>query len=474
MALPGVAAVIADGRLRIAPTVSGPKLTILGTCYNSLSTFEPYSITDGRTGIGALQHTDGSPSELSMAVEEALLAGAQNIEVVKISNVSGELGNATFSASDRWDALYTAYIELRAHDVDVIFPAGTYIDDPNLTGTDTGGFTRDNFGRQLADFCHRATTTDGNTCVGVIGVRPIMKVARDEAWTGAPANLQEEFFSLPTRAHLIEYVAHLTGGTGEMAHSADELTTSGFLAGSDEESVGNVSTSYLFWARNDAGTTATDQYGTSVDAGGFLSVVAGVCRFIGPNTVRGLSSKYLYTSRATVNSNGAAAYAGFITTLDPQIGTTNKSIAGLIPARELSRTQANAILDDRYVTFFRRSVGYVVLKGVTGAYNATDYTRSDFVMLTTRRITNAALDIVVRSAEPFIGEPLNEYNKNALTAAIDSGLRAFQVAGALRRYNFKLEATPEAQVLGQAFVYLTIVPAFELTNVTVYLQLAKE
>lgn len=475
MALPGIAAVIADGRLRISPELSGTKLTILGTTTaTGLTLFEPYSVTNGKLAIAALNHVGGDPSELSLAVEEAILAGAQNIEIVKIATTSGEL--PSYTPNTRWDALKEAYDALRAHPIDVIHPVGAYIDETGLTGDDEDSAPRDNFAKQLADFCYRATVEDANSCIGVIGTKPINYVAKAETWTGAYSATGDLLFQVPSRDHLNEWVYHLVGDDSTLAendHSTEPLTSSGFLAGSEEASTGIVSSSYDFWARNDTEVIATDNFGTKIDGGGYISVVAGACRRAGPSVTK-LAAKYGKTSFVTMNTNAAAAYAGFITTLESMDGTTNKTIPGIQRARELTRSQAIDLLDHRFVTFLTRPRGYVVIKGVTGAYNASDFTRSDFVMLSTIRITHACLDIVARAAEPFIGLPNNEVHRNAMNSAIDTKLNSYQKQGGIQRYSFRIESTPDMQVLGKAHIYLTIVPAFELTNVTVYISLAKE
>jgi hypothetical protein len=95
-------------------------------------------------------------------------------------------------------------------------------------------------------------------------------------------------------------------------------------------------------------------------------------------------------------------------------------------------------------------------------------------MLTTTRITLACQDVVEQVCEPYIGEPMNSYNMNAMEAAIDSSLKALMKFGALRRYSFSIQATPDSMVLGECTVVLTIVPAFELTHVTINIALAKE
>ena len=467
--LPGFTAYLADGQLRIPPSVSGPKLMILGTTTNTaVPLLEPVRIADGYIGVAALRHPDGNSSELSMALEEALLAGAQNVEIMCTSRSSGELD--AFTVANRWDALAEAYKVLRSHPSDIIFLAGTHIDATGLTGTDPDGQTRDNFGKQFGDALYQMVS-EGNTAYGVIGAQSINKTARLESWTDAPTDMSGEYFATPTRTQVTEWVYHLTGSASGDDHSAEDLTSGGWLAGSIETGPGSLSSSYDFWARNSAGSIVTDQFGGNVDGGMFYSVVAGLCKIAGTET-RTLATQY-GSQGIYRNTNGAASFAGFLTTLDPQIGATNKIVPGPAPIRHFNLTQVQSILDARFVTYFQRPRGYVLLKGITGAYNASDYTRSDYVMTTTTRITLATQDIVTRSCEPYIGEPMNVPNMNAMEAAIESGLRGFQKEGALRRFNFHVVATPDMMVLGEAAVIITIVPAFELVQVTVQIALAK-
>lgn len=487
MALPGVRSWIADGQLRIPPTKSGPKLIILGTTTNTgLPKLEPIAIADHDSGVAACRHLNGDPSELSVALDEALLAGAQNIEVVVIEHTSGELD--AYTANNRWDDLRPAYDALRAHPVDFVHPVGAYLDDGGLSSTGEVGETRTNFGRQLADWCYLATS-EGNPCFGVIGLQPITRVARLESWTSGPADLSGEFFDTPTRDHVTEWMYHLTGSDNGDDHSAEELTTSGYLAGSSEESAGVVSTTYDFWARDTSGSIATDQFGGYVDGGSLFAPVAGLCR-IGGSETKKLAAKYGATDKTTRNTNGAAAFAAKLTQLDPHVGSTNKVVQGLSPARQFNRAQIAHITGSetgtertrlttlyggtpgRYVMFYNNRRGYVVVKGDTGAYNASDFTRSDYVFITTRLIVHSILDQVGRAAEPYIGEANNEVNRSALDEAVDAVLNAMKKAGALRGYISQVRSTPYEQVLGRVNIYLKLVPAFEIREIRVYISLA--
>ena len=93
--LPRVTAIINDGGLRVAPPEAGPKITLLGTTTSTaIGLREVVLVDNSPAAIRSLRHTagaiSGQPSELSIAVEEAISAGARNIEVMKIATTSGE------------------------------------------------------------------------------------------------------------------------------------------------------------------------------------------------------------------------------------------------------------------------------------------------------------------------------------------------------------------------------------------------
>ena len=61
-----------------------------------------------------------------------------------------------------------------------------------------------------------------------------------------------------------------------------------------------------------------------------------------------------------------------------------------------------------------------------------------------------------------------------MAAEIDKALRQMKASRAITGYKFFITATPDQQVLGEAQVDLTIVPAFELIKITVNVSLTKE
>ena len=247
-----------------------------------------------------------------------------------------------------------------------------------------------------------------------------------------------------------------------------------YLSGSHSSYKSVYLTASGWQARDTSGVGVTDNLGNKVDVGSYISIVACPLRTFGANVRKLAIENGASGGNTTYNTDGAAAYAGFIGSLDPHIGSTNKVVPGVIPAKKMSFDQIETLMNRRLVTMITRARGFVVAKGVTGAYHVDNYTKSDFTQLTTQRITHAAIDQVRLSCEPFIGEPHNGPNISSMREAIEGGLRNMQLAGALQRYDFAIIATPDQQVLGQMTVDLTIVPAFEILDIQVNVTLAKE
>jgi hypothetical protein len=229
---------------------------------------------------------------------------------------------------------------------------------------------------------------------------------------------------------------------------------------------------YAFWATTDellpvgsppaqAANVRKDSKKNPIDIGAYISVVATWCRY------RNEAGARIYPTRGYYNGCGDGSYAGLVATLAPEIAATNQGIGGAEPLRSLSARQANDLSQARFVSFWITPQGFAVVSAMTGAYNISSYYRSDFVRLSTVRITHDAVNVVRLVANPYIGKPNNAQNRAALEDAIDSGLGKLQERGALQGFRFKLESPPNSQVLGQIVVDLTIVPAFEITEIRV-------
>lgn len=485
MAIPGVNVTVNDGGLRIDPVISGPRVTLLGTTSSTdLAINEPVVIVDVSRAMNALREDSGAfndntrhESELSIALAETLAGGAPLVEVVKIATVTGAItytGEA-FNPASRYLALSGAYSALANHPTDIVVPVGAYAEDFIGTGWNpasgifTGGsYTSESYLRQLARFCY-SQTVNQSTTIGVIGVKPPL-LAPVTGSSYVVSGDSGYVFGTPSLANVAAWTNYVNGAAPTKVSAA----WLNYLSGSTASYNAAYLTPGGFQAVDSSGSGLVDELGNKVDIGAYVNVVAAPVRCL--NTVtRKLADEVGATlSNVSMNTSGAAAYAGLIASLDPHSGTTNKPVPGLTFSRRLSLTQADAINANRIVTMLERTRGFVIVQGHTGAYRVSDYVRSDYTQLTTVRITQAAIDQIRLATEPYIGEALNGANLNAMRQAVDSGLRNMKLAGALNRYEFNIISTPDQQVLGQATVDLTIVPAFELVRVNVSVKLAKQ
>jgi hypothetical protein len=170
-------------------------------------------------------------------------------------------------------------------------------------------------------------------------------------------------------------------------------------------------------------------------------------------------------------ANGQAAYAGMVSSLDAHQSPTNKSIPNALRMRyDLSNAQLEALQTMRMVAM-RKKPGRnpVVCDAMTAAAPG-----SDFVRLTTVRITFEAMDVVRKVCDPFIGQPNTQAKRNAMEAAITKGLSALVDLGALRKYAFTVSSSVTQQVLGIVDIELVLVPVFEIRTVRAVVKLRTE
>jgi len=464
--LPGVKAEIVDGQLRPRFVPQQPKVTLIGVTNNAnVDPSEPTLIeTDADVALVDNYFADAAattpnptglvrkPSELSKAIAEARGGGAENVEFVVLPDPTaiGVKLEINPIHQRRFDALTALYTDLKETQVDIVNPVGTVIDA-------TGIQTTQNFGYQLADFCHQSTVNE-QTVIGTIGVSP--PIAGDQ---------------VPTLAQLEAWVAGL-----ESFDTSGQLGTAFPIGDGVTDSGGDgVPDTYAFWGTNNSqiptgqpprfhGQVEIDQRGEPVDIGKYISVCADTVRFVNEvaNQVSPATGYY--------HNSMAAAYAGMISSLPSRVGTTNKVLGGALPVRKLSPSQVARLQEKRYVAMRMRPKGFVVSKGVTWAYNISTTFRSDFTQLTTMRITGDAISLVRLRAIEYIGGPSSAEVVNALDSDIDEALRSMQRSGALNRYDYALQINPAQAVLGAMTIELTLVPAFELTDITLVVALAKE
>lgn len=513
--LPNVNVTINDFGLRIAPPAPGPKLTIIGGFLHTGATIpmnEPLLIDNVGVAMRNLRNDDGSPSELTLAVEEAVAAGATNVEIVvtdtgKQTPFTGTIDNTYVNGL--FTKLAATYSKLQHHEVDVVYLASAYADG-YATATWNTGISRHtgvtdhatgaNFAKQLADFCYQQTK-ESNSAFGVIGVTPLGKVAKQLQWQESSNTSVSTFtsangalFKTPSLALVDEYVHYLTQETGDTTiFNASGATYTGSYAGAGVSaalyakwntylhgSVQNTTdpssphTTYIteFQAKDVDDNSVVDNDGNKVDAGAYISVVAGNSRAFGTE-----ATKYAVAEGATslnyVNSNGAAAFAGALSVSVPYIGLTNNVLNGLSQSRTVSGAQAKSLIRHRMVALIQKPAGYVVTSGITGAFNAGTNSRSDYVRVTTIRTTQAMAEIVRDAGEAFIGKPISGPFLAALESSIDTNLQRALRRGAIRSYDFAISSTPDQQVLGEVTIDLSMVPAFELVTINTTVSLAK-
>ena len=444
--LPGATVEILDQGLRVSRPPSGPKVLLLGmtTSTNSDATVNvPYSVANSSlsSAYKNFLNDDGTVSELCEALFECYVAGGRDIELMNILPVGS---GAHRSDNDRWGYLALAYETIINYNVDIVVPVSGHMDASVTAGLDGGA--RWSFGYQLANFCYQATK-ENNTCIGVIGV---------DQPNNSPSGT-------PTLAEIETWVAGLENYSGCTYYDGTTETTTG--------TPGNyslVATTTETQPANYAAGDVTDARGNKVDLGAYISVVAA------PTRAANDAATEKYPTLGYYNSDGAASYAGLIASLPAKSAPTNKVISGIILQRNISEAQANRLAGNRFVTFLSKPKGVVVASAMTGAYNISQYYRSDYVRLSTVRIVHDAINYVRETADQFIGEPNNAPQRNAMATAIENALKTMQESGALRRFDFNVYASPTDQVLGKATVELVLVPAFELQQITVIVALTSE
>lgn len=165
-------------------------------------------------------------------------------------------------------------------------------------------------------------------------------------------------------------------------------------------------------------------------------------------------------------AGGAVAYAALVSTLLEKSAPTNKrlDVDGL--RYRLTDPQHNVLAGAGYVSFDQKSnrageTYHVVKEGVTSALPNSDYKR-----LSTIRISHRVAQVVRYIVEPYIGEPNGLAQRNAMATAIQAGLDQEKELGYVNDFKFSVYASQRDQVLGNGFIDLDLVPAFEMRRIS--------
>ena len=158
-------------------------------------------------------------------------------------------------------------------------------------------------------------------------------------------------------------------------------------------------------------------------------------------------------------SNGAAGYAGMISTLNADKSSTNQAIDLPTLAFELSNYQLSKLTGKGIVTVKNTTTGTVITDGITMAPVDSAYRR-----LSTTKIINV-VDAGLREViSPYIGTQDNLANRNSLNTAITSLLNKFKDK-LINYYSFKVLTDSTSARLGIIKIQYVIIPYNEIKEV---------
>jgi hypothetical protein len=320
----------------------------------------------------------------------------------------------------------------------------TKIDGTTLVASD---FHEVNFAYQLGRFLYEYSTNVVDA-TGVIGVLPpVSNSLADKArWSGtAPTWTLDE-------ANNVYYVASAgDNGSG--------LRGNKFMAGRNDHRSGAAGGGFIATDGQfmDSGAEIVDNNDAPVDLGKYFSVVADY-----PLLRNSFSSTAYIASLAPT-------YAGFYINRPPQSAPTNKRIANTTLVYRSGLAVLDALTGTGYTVLRQKTQGLKIADAPTAALPT-----SDWVRLSTVRIAKAVIDGVRNAVDPFLGESMTDATRASMKNAVDNVLLAAKKAGYLQDYRpFEIIQTPSMEVLGKADINLTLIPAFELRQVTLTISLSK-
>lgn len=292
-----------------------------------------------------------------------------------------------------------------------------------------------NFAHLLANFANTISENE-EFCLVTIGASMPRSLSQYEVnrWIGSPA----------TYDALGNIVSNGTGllGLRNMVARADVRqgfykTTSGFVDGS----------------------IVTDSNGAPINIGKFLSVV--------PQVI--VTPSYSSAGSNTIVTNGAAVYAGLITTINASVSTTNMLVPRIALPGEIKKVKLDQLTGAGYV-FFKTTNGSVRVVSDELATNSN----SDYRFLSTTMAVAEASNAVRTAVLPFIGRGLTEATLAAVDVAIEGALQRLVEQDHIVKYLHVVNQRPVVNGRAVLDVALTIVPAFELREINVAVKLALE
>lgn len=206
------------------------------------------------------------------------------------------------------------------------------------------------------------------------------------------------------------------------------------------------------------GNTQADSNGAPVDLGKYISIVSGA-----------VVTPVLASVGSTAGiENCSTIYSGLVGTVPAGESTTNRTVPRVTLPFSIKKTKLDELAGAGYVALTTKPTGEVaVVSGELPTGPNSDY---DYVS-TTIIISEIVRDIRNRM-NPFLGKGLNAAMVAAMETATETILQTKATEGAINNYLFSVivEATENGK--GKVRIPLTIVPAFELREVSVPIKLA--
>ena len=211
------------------------------------------------------------------------------------------------------------------------------------------------------------------------------------------------------------------------------------------------------------GTALTDEDGKPIDIGKYTSCV------VGPDLI--CTSPTL----GTYFGSPAIAYAALNANIKAQSAPTNKQVPGCSGMRfKFSNKQLNELVENRFVVFTLKNEGAnnasnvpFVVDGCTSSLPDSDYAR-----ISTIKVVTKVVDGIREVADPFLGEPNTDVQRNALAAQVSKLLSRYCEEGiVLNEPDFEIIATIQMVLVGECKIRLTLVPPQELRKITTVVSL---
>ena len=155
----------------------------------------------------------------------------------------------------------------------------------------------------------------------------------------------------------------------------------------------------------------------------------------------------------------AAAIAGLLSSRDPHISPTNKSVAVGGLEVDFNAAQLKQLVQSNSLALEKRR-GFRVVKGITTDDGA-------FRQITTRRIVDFAKFGVRSAADPYIGLLNNDRVRKALKGSINGFLAGMVDDEMLVSYQLDVTATRDEEIRGIAKVTMTVRPTFSIDYIKV-------